>query len=305
MIPYQPRRTLTRLSAILSNGTNLTSLNPKVGDIRIRETTESSIFLTAHVNFTNPTVYTAQVPYVNINILNNGSIVGRASAKNVVVANGNNTGIAVEVVWDPSGLGGKKGAAIARELLSQYVSGWNTTLTFQTHEGTFPLHPNLGKALSKFNVTIPTPRLGPSRKDDSDDDGEDDEEDPHKDAPKFIKDAVFHFFSSTASFTLLSPIQHTTIYIDTINATAFYNHTEDIGQILYSLPFAVPPSVDGSQTPRLPVDWSLGSVGYDAVRKALGGVLKLDAKARIRVRVGRWREEIWFEGGGIGARVSV
>lgn len=280
-------------------------MNPKVGNIRIRETTETSIVLTANVNFTNPTVYTAQVPYVNINILNNGSVIGQASVRNVDVTAGNNTGIAVEVVWDPSGFGGKQGAAIARELISQYISGWNTTLTFQTHEGTIPLHPNLGKALSKFNVTIPTPRLGSSRDKDSDGDGDEDEENPHKNAPKFIKDAIFHLFSSTATFTLLSPLQHTTLYIDTINATAFYNHTETVGKILYDLPFAVPPSEEGSQTPRLPVDWSLGSVGYEAVRRALGGSLKLDAKAKIGVRIGRWREDIWFEGGGIGAKVSV
>jgi len=279
----------------------LTSFKPKVGDIKILDTTESSITLSANVNFTNPTEYTAQVPYVNVNILNNGSVIGRVFAKDVIVTSGENTGIAVEAIWDPSSFGGKKGEAIARELLSQYISGWNTTLTFQTHEGTVPFRPDIGRALSKFNVTIPTPRLGPSL---PSNDGDDDEDQP-KEKPHFIKDAIFHFFSSTASFTLLSPLQHTTIFIDKINATAFYNHTETIGKIIYDLPFAVPPSLAGSETPRLPVDWSLDSIGYDAVQKALGGSLKLDAKARIAIRAGRWREEIWFEGGGIGARVSV
>ncbi len=84
-----------------------------------------------------------------------------------------------------------------------------------------------------------------------------------------------HLFSSTATFTLISPLPHSTMYITHINATAFYNHTEPVGSILYNLPFAVPPGA--AQTPRLPVDWDLGTVGYDAVKSALGGRLKLDA----------------------------
>lgn len=69
------------------------------------------------------------------------------------------------------------------------------------------------------------------------------------------------------------------------------------------MPFEVPPGV--SETPRLPVDWDLGSVGYDAVKKALNGELKVEAKAKVGVRVGRWREKVWYVGKGIGARVQL
>ena len=112
-----------------------------------------------------------------------------------------------------------------------------------------------------------------------------------------------HLFSSTATFTLLSPLPHETLYITHINATALYNHTEPVGNILYDLPFAVPPGA--STSPRLPVDWSLGSVGYDAVKEALGGTLKLDAHATVGVRVGKWSQEVWFVGHGIGAHVRI
>jgi len=112
-----------------------------------------------------------------------------------------------------------------------------------------------------------------------------------------------HLFTSTATFTLLSPLPHTTLYITHVNATAYYNHTESVGTILYDFPFAVPPGA--TQSPRLPVDWSLGSVGYEAVRSALGGFLKLDAKATVGVRVGRWSERVWYQGAGIGAKVRL
>jgi len=118
-----------------------------------------------------------------------------------------------------------------------------------------------------------------------------------------------HLFSSTATFTLLSPFDHTTLNINHINATAFYKE-EPVGHIHYGAEFSgmpeefpVPPGL--SQTPRLPVDWSLGSVGYDAIKKALGGTLKLRAEAIVGVKIGEWRERVWFKGRAIGAKVRV
>lgn len=92
------------------------------------------------------------------------------------------------------------------------------------------------------------------------------------------------------------------MYITSLNATAFYDG-QPSGKILYDLPFAVPPGL--SESPRLPVAWSLGSVGYGAIRKALGGTLKLSAFAVVGVRIGEWRESIWFQGGQIGANVRL
>ncbi|KAH6674519.1 hypothetical protein B0J14DRAFT_590155 [Halenospora varia] len=278
----------------ISTGASFSNLKPKVGDLRVLSTGKTSLDLEARINFTNPTAYTAQVPYVNIHILNNGSIIGDATARNVAVGKGNNTNILVQATWDPTKFGGKKGQKIGRELLSQYISGFNTTLTFQTHANSFPLQPRLGKALSKFLIEIPTPRLStPGAGGDK----------GGNNKPHFIDDAVFHLFSSTAEFTLISPLQYSTIYIENINATAFYNHTEPIGKINYDLPFKVPPGT--SKSPRLPVDWSLDSVGYEKIREALGGSLKLDAMGVVKVRLGRWSESVWYVGSGIGATVKL
>ena len=127
-----------------------------------------------------------------------------------------------------------------------------------------------------------------------------------------------HLLSSTATLTLLSPLPHSILYLTSINATAYYTppmeddptdpdlppqETYPVGRILYDLPFAVPPGA--STTPRLPVQWSLGSVGYEAVKQALGGKLKVSARAVVGVKVGAWAESVWFEGGGIGAHVRI
>lgn len=269
---------------------------PQVGNLKILNTGETSLELQALVNFTNPSEYTAEVGYFNIHILNNGSVIGDATIENISVTTGNNTNILVQATWDPTSFGGQKGATIGSELLSQYISGFNTTLTFQTHEGSFLHQPKLGKALSNFSIEIPTPRLStPSS--DGDRGGSGGEEGK----PHFIDDATFHILSSTAQFTLLSPLQYSTLYIEHINATAFYNHTEPVGYINYDYPFKVPPGA--SQSPKLPVQWSLDSVGYDAVKNALGGTLQLDAKGTVGIRLGLWTEKVWYTGRGIGANI--
>jgi len=210
------------------------------------------------------------------------------------VSTGNNTNILVEATWNPRGFGGDKAAKVGRELLSQYISGFNTTLTFRAHEHSFAHQPKLGKGLSNFPIEIPTPRIStPPTDDNEDEDGR----------PHFIDDATFHVFSSTAQFTLISPLQYSTIYIEDINATAFYNHTEPVGHINYDLPFKVPPG--SSVSPKLPVDWSFDSVGYEALKNAIGGTLKLDAIGTVVIRLGQWSETVWYAGSGIGASVRL
>lgn len=147
--------------------------------------------------------------------------------------------------------------------------------------------------------------------------GDDDDEG----TPHFIKDATvgllywyikmflltqklkLHLWSSTAVFTLISPLRHSTLYIDKLDATAFYNHTEPIGRIDYDLPFAVPPGE--SETPKLPVTLDFGGVGYDAVRRALGGTLLMDAKAKVGVTLGEYSTTVYYQGKGIGAKIRI
>ena len=296
-------------------------MNLKVGNLSIVDTSPTSITLQAHVNLTNPTNYSATVPYFNLNILVNGTKLGQATAKDIEVHPGNNTNILISAVWDPSTNGGEKGKEVGKELLSQYVSGmlvslpqctvsthilypgYNTSLTLQAHSGSIPAQPALGKLLSNFPVTLPAPHLStPKEPSDGDDPSDPDDPDKPDDSPHFIRDATMHLISSTAIFTLSSPFSSTIMYITSLNATAFYDGHPS-GKILYDLPFAVPPGL--SETPRLPVDWSLGSVGYEAIRKALGGQLKLSAFAHVGIRIGQWRETIWFRGGKIGANVRL
>ncbi|KAF5572207.1 hypothetical protein FPANT_13262, partial [Fusarium pseudoanthophilum] len=270
-------------------GNALGKLKPQVGEIEVMETTETGIQMRALVNLTNPTPYAAVVPYLSVHILHDGELLGEAISRNVTFDLGKNTNLPVLAAWDPLRFGGEKAQAIGRKLLSDYVSGKNTTLTARTHKRSIPHVPIIGEALSKINITLPTPRITVP--------GEDEHE---GEKPHFIADATFHLFSSTATFTLLSPLLYNTLYIEHINATALYNHTEPVGQIIHDEPFPATPG--RSQTPRLPVIWSASSVGYGKLKEALGGSLKLDAIANVTVRLGSWTEKIHYTGKGIGAK---
>ena len=105
-------------SALSGNG--LEGFHPEVGSLKILETTRSSLLIEAKVNVTNPTNYSAAVPYVNINLLSNDTLLGRATARNVHVVPGRNDNILVKATWDPSN---SAGLEVGRELLSQYISG--------------------------------------------------------------------------------------------------------------------------------------------------------------------------------------
>lgn len=118
----------------------------KVGDLEILDTTPEKLIFAAMVNLTNPTEYSAQVPYVNISVSSNGTDLGFATAEGIFVVPGTNS------VRVTSSLGG-------RDFISRYLSGDNTTLTLRTHANTIPSIPRLGKALSRIEVEIPTPKV--------------------------------------------------------------------------------------------------------------------------------------------------
>lgn len=202
------------------------------------DSSPDSITLQALVNVTNPTPYTAYVPFVNVHFVANGSILGDGTVQNVDIGTGNNTNILVTAKWNPID-GGPHSRKIGRDLISQYLSGFNTSITVKPHLNSIPGQRLLCKALSRFNATFAMPQLSLP-------------DDPSGENSHFIRDASFHVLSSTATFTLVSPLQFNTLYLDFVNATALYNHTEPVGQILYDLPFAAPPGI--SHTPRLPVE---------------------------------------------------
>jgi len=110
-------------SSAINRGGPGNAFAPRIDNLQILDTGKTSLTISALVNFTNPTEYFATVPYIDINILVNGTLLGHATAKSVAVAPGENVNLPVTAIWDPSAMGGEKGRAVGVELLSQYISG--------------------------------------------------------------------------------------------------------------------------------------------------------------------------------------
>ena len=93
------------------------------------------------------------------------------------------------------------------------------------------------------------------------------------------------------------------ILVTSIDAAAFYGAEHAIGTINYMKPIKVPPGI--SQTPQIPLELDLAGVGYDAVRRALGRSLKIDAVAKLGVKVGQYTDVFMYYGTGISANVRM
>ncbi|GIC91202.1 uncharacterized protein Aud_007644 [Aspergillus udagawae] len=269
-------------------------LMPRLESLEVGPTTDSSMLVKTRVNVTNPTEYSAAVPYADFMMLYNGTKVAHITALDIALASKAVATIRVDIMWEPS-KGGQDGVEAGREFLSKCVSGSNITVTVQGHEGTIPTLPEFGRALSKLGFEFQLPRIsipGPPKAPNGDN-GD----------TRFIQEATLHLWSSTAEFTLFSPLPKTLIDIISVQANAYYLGHEEVGSINYSVPFQVPPGV--SKTPRMTVEMNPDGIGYDALKRALGGSLELDAMATVGVRVGHYTTTIDYHSKGIRANVKI
>ena len=101
----------------------MSAIAPKVGNLSILETTRTSMKIGVNVNVTNPSNYSATIPYFSINVLVNGTVLGQVVVEGMNVHPGNNTNLAATTLWDPYANSGAKGKEVGRQLLSQYISG--------------------------------------------------------------------------------------------------------------------------------------------------------------------------------------
>ncbi|KAL3450705.1 hypothetical protein BJX65DRAFT_269906 [Aspergillus insuetus] len=274
------------------------SLSPHLESLALGDTTESSLIVKTAVNFTNPTQYSVSLPFVDLLLVYNSTRIAHLTTNDVIIVPGANSGIPIDLRWSPLDLGGPSAVLAGRDLISQYVSGHNTSVTITTHKGTIPALPNLGQSLSRLGFEAQIPRLPVHR-----DPGGDPDEPGHNGPGGFIQEATLHLLSSTAEFTLFSPLTNTTIEVTSVEAQAFRNHDEEVGTINYYEPFSVPPGI--SHSPRLPVDLELGGIGYGDLRRAVGGSLDLDTVAKIGVRVQDYEDIIHYYGKGIKAKVKL
>lgn len=81
------------------------------------------MLVSTQANFTNPTNYSATVPFVDLLILYNDTAVAHITARNFSVVPGNNSYVPIDVFWCPFDAAGVDGVEAGRALFSSYISG--------------------------------------------------------------------------------------------------------------------------------------------------------------------------------------
>lgn len=104
-------------------GGSIDQLNPQIESLELGPTTEASVLVKTKVNLTNPTPYSATLPMVDFILLYNGTAVGHVSTQHVFITPGLNTGVHVDMIWNPSQSNGTSGVYAGRQLMSRYASG--------------------------------------------------------------------------------------------------------------------------------------------------------------------------------------
>ncbi|KAI5778198.1 hypothetical protein EDC01DRAFT_622872 [Geopyxis carbonaria] len=262
---------------------------PKLQDILVESTTTQSMVLKLGAIADNPTSWSVAIPYANILLSHQNITLGNATVQNLHISQGKNE-MSVTIEWNPMYYGGVAAVGTAERLIGKYISGkiqqqgalrYNTTLSITMHEQTFPSMPLLSQAFSAFTFDIPIPYLplGNSK---------------HSDKPQYIKSATMHILSSTADFCLQNPFPHDSVRILKLDGTAKYNGTV-LGSISYNIPFPIHPGrLGGTITPRFPVKWKLGSIGYEAMKRALGGSLEVHGEANCQMTIDDYFIDVFY-----------
>jgi hypothetical protein len=108
---------------IVPAGNSISHLNPTIVLIELGDTTETSLDVSVLMNFTNPTNYSATIPFFDVEMLFNDTAIGHVFARNLSIVPGNNTNVSIQMSWDPFNNAGQAGVEAGRKFVSSYISG--------------------------------------------------------------------------------------------------------------------------------------------------------------------------------------
>ncbi|KAF9993529.1 hypothetical protein BGZ80_001951 [Entomortierella chlamydospora] len=279
----------------------LSSVTPILDGLDVIDSTEHSLTVKATLIVWNPSSITANLGGLSFLWSYDGRLIGMASVPDLKLKVGNNT---IECFGmmdpridcthknDPSCDIGFAGNA-SREFISKYISGDNTTtIDILGYAGSTKI-PLLQPMMSSFFITSSLPEI---------------EQD-------FLISSTMYLLSHTLVLELRNPLD-TPITVLYINGTASYKN-EPLGHILVDFqndiaspkPILIPANDHQNETsgyaktPKLPVTFDLSSVGYEALKKALGGTLEVDVLCHIKTKVGSMLMWVDFAKDGVSSDV--
>ncbi|KAG0227544.1 hypothetical protein BGW42_002903 [Actinomortierella wolfii] len=278
-IPFTTRTTQKGLGGLVS-------VPPKLEQIDIVDSTSHSLTIRARLVITNPSSISADLGSLSFFWGYNGFLIGLATVPRAVLQPGENM-VETFGMMDPA-LDCRQRAhdptcnpddavAAARAFLSGYISGDNTTAIDVLGHAESTKLPLLQPVISSLKLRSTLPVM---------------EED-------FLLSSTMYLLPASIVLELRNPLD-TMIWVLYLNGTAFYKG-EPLGHVRVDFehdittpkPIEIPandhrgePDSGYVKTPRLPVTYELSSVGYEALKRALGGTLEVDVLCHIKARVG-------------------
>ncbi|KAF9407317.1 hypothetical protein BGZ94_002753 [Podila epigama] len=271
-------------------------------NLDVVDSTEHSLTVKVTLVLFNPSKISATLGDLSFLWSYGGFEIGMATSPELQLEVGNNTIEAYGMMnpslhcarrrYDPS-CDPEEAVAAAREFISKYISGDNSTsIKVQGYSESTHI-PLLRPMMETFAIESSLPSV------DQD----------------FLISATMYLLSSSLVLELQNPLD-TVITVLYINGTASYKN-ETLGHILVDFekdiaapkPIVIPANDHQNETsgyaktPRLPVMFDLSSVGYEALRKALGGSLDVDVLCHIKARVGAMVMWVDFIKDGVNANV--
>ncbi|KAG0261894.1 hypothetical protein DFQ27_002722 [Actinomortierella ambigua] len=277
-IPFTTRTTQKGLGGLIG-------VPPKLEQIDVVDSTENSLTIKARLVLINPSSISASLGSLSFFWGYNGFLVGLATVPSAALVPGPNT---IETLGmmdssldcrqrrnDPT-CDPDDAAQAARAFLSGYISGDNTTAIDILGHAESTKIPLLQPLISSLTIRSSLPVM---------------EQD-------FLLSTTMYLLSSSIVLELLNPLD-TPIWVLYINGTAFYKD-EPLGHIRVDFerdittpkPIEIPANDHQDEnsgytkTPRLPVSFELSSIGYEALKQALGGTLEVGILCHIKARVG-------------------
>ncbi|KAF9112855.1 hypothetical protein BGX27_002688 [Mortierella sp. AM989] len=279
----------------------LTSTTPILDGLDVVDSTENSLTVMAALIVWNPSNISANLGDLSFLWSYGGYVIGMASVLDVKLHVGNNT-IECFGIMDPTIECARKNDPTcdpgfarnaSREFISNYISGNNsTTIDILGYAGSTSI-PLLQPMMSSFAINSHLPVI---------------EQD-------FLISSTMYLLSHTLVLELQNPLD-TLITVLYINGTASYKN-ERLGHVLVDFehdimspkPILIPANDHQNETsgyvktPRLPVTFDLSSIGYEALKKALGGTLEIDVLCHIKAKVGSMITWVDFSRDGVSSNV--
>ncbi|KAJ2825672.1 hypothetical protein IWW50_002745 [Coemansia erecta] len=256
-----------------------------VSRIHIVDTTRDRIMLEIDVRVDNPFAYGAFITDMALMVKYSGLHIATVGVKGLSLSQGTND-VTMYVDFnnypnDPR----------QRMLFLEASSGGNVTLEIAGFPNCTSISP-LEESLRNFaqTITIDTSKLGNHNHGHGAITGS---------FPKVLREVVFHIFAMSAEATVVNPVSGVEIWLQAIEAIGYYKDDIPLGTLEYDFTARQPgnqhqmrsnglllPYKQSITTPRLPIAANETSIGWDVLRRAIGGTLDVDVLTNIQMQIG-------------------